>query len=74
MRNDDASETASDAESAAADNDDYEEMMLKKRKLKKRLSSPDRTPGHRSGSLTEAKEYINDVFYHGFRATKPLEW
>ncbi|KAH7712848.1 hypothetical protein AAVH_19797 [Aphelenchoides avenae] len=74
MRNEDASETVSDAESAGADDDDYEEMMLKKRKLEKRLSSQARTPGHRSGSLTEAKEYINAVLYQGFRATEPLEW
>ncbi|KAH7689593.1 hypothetical protein AAVH_40408, partial [Aphelenchoides avenae] len=56
-----ASETVSDADSADADDDDYEEMMLKKRKLEKRLNFQDRTPGHGSGSLTEAKEYINAV-------------
>ncbi|KAH7721193.1 hypothetical protein AAVH_11286 [Aphelenchoides avenae] len=48
-------------------------MMLKKRKLEKRLSSQDKTAGHGSGSLTEAKEYINDVLYQDFRATEPLE-
>ncbi|KAH7702773.1 hypothetical protein AAVH_30063 [Aphelenchoides avenae] len=74
MRNEDASEAVSDAESAGADDDDYEEMMLKKRKLEKRLSSQDRTAGHGSGSLTEAKEYINDVLYQDFHATEPLEW
>ncbi|KAH7678365.1 zinc finger BED domain-containing protein 1-like protein, partial [Aphelenchoides avenae] len=34
----------------------------------------DRTAGHGSGSLTEAKEYINAVLYQDFRATEPLEW
>ncbi|KAH7719072.1 hypothetical protein AAVH_13465 [Aphelenchoides avenae] len=63
MRNKDSSETVSYAESAGADDDDYEEMMLKKRKLEKRLSSQDKTAGHGSGSLTEAKEYINAVLY-----------
>ncbi|KAH7706812.1 hypothetical protein AAVH_25959 [Aphelenchoides avenae] len=53
--------------------DDYEEMMLKKRKLEKRLSSQDRTMAHGSGSLTEAKEYINAVLYQDFRASEPLE-
>ncbi|KAH7709629.1 hypothetical protein AAVH_23105 [Aphelenchoides avenae] len=52
----------------------YEEMMLKRRKLEKRLSSQDRTPGHRSGSLTEAREYINAVLYQDFPTTEPLEW
>ncbi|KAH7714313.1 hypothetical protein AAVH_18332 [Aphelenchoides avenae] len=42
MRNEDASEAVSDAESAGADDDDYEVMMLKKRKLEKRLSSQDK--------------------------------
>ncbi|KAH7706628.1 zinc finger BED domain-containing protein 1-like protein [Aphelenchoides avenae] len=74
MRNEDASEAVPDAESAGADDDDYEEIMLKKRKLEKRLSSQDRTVGHGSGSLTEAKEYINVVLCQDFRATKPLEW
>ncbi|KAH7699370.1 hypothetical protein AAVH_33525 [Aphelenchoides avenae] len=49
-------------------------MMLKKRKLEKRLSSQDRAAGHGSGSLTEAKEYINAVLHQDFRATEPLEW
>ncbi|KAH7701766.1 hypothetical protein AAVH_31096 [Aphelenchoides avenae] len=49
-------------------------MMLKKRKLEKRLSSQDRTAGHGSGSLTEAKENINVVLYQDFRATDSLEW
>ncbi|KAH7698146.1 hypothetical protein AAVH_34765 [Aphelenchoides avenae] len=71
MRNEDASETVSDAECAGADDDDYEEK-LKKRKIYKRLSSQERTPGHRSGSLTEAKEYINGVLYQDFRPTEPL--
>ncbi|KAH7721021.1 hypothetical protein AAVH_11488 [Aphelenchoides avenae] len=61
MRKEDASEAVSDAESAGADDDDYGEMMLKKRKLEKRLSSQDRTAGHGSGSLTGAKEYINSL-------------
>ncbi|KAH7720276.1 hypothetical protein AAVH_12253 [Aphelenchoides avenae] len=74
MRNEDASEAVSYAESAGADDDDYEEMMLKKRKLEKRLSSQDKTAGHGRGSLTEAKEYINAVLYQDFRATEPLEW
>ncbi|KAH7709497.1 zinc finger BED domain-containing protein 1-like protein [Aphelenchoides avenae] len=74
MKNEDASEAVSDAEPAGADDDDYEEMMLKKRKLEKRLSSQDRTAGHGSGSLTEAKECINAVLYQDFRATEPLEW
>ncbi|KAH7699018.1 hypothetical protein AAVH_33882, partial [Aphelenchoides avenae] len=39
MRNEDASEAVSDSGSAGADDDAYEEMMLKKRKLEKRLSS-----------------------------------
>ncbi|KAH7700182.1 hypothetical protein AAVH_32702, partial [Aphelenchoides avenae] len=69
MRNEDASETVSDAKSAGAGDDDYEEMMLKKGKLEKRLSSQDKTAGHGSGSLTEAKEYINAVLYQDFRAT-----
>ncbi|KAH7699975.1 hypothetical protein AAVH_32912, partial [Aphelenchoides avenae] len=73
MRNEDASEAVSDAKSAGADDDDYEEMALKKRKLEKRLSSQDRTAGHGSGSLTVAKEYINAVLYEDFRATEPLE-
>ncbi|KAH7673147.1 zinc finger BED domain-containing protein 1-like protein [Aphelenchoides avenae] len=73
MRNEDANEAVSDAESAGADDDDYEEMMLKKCKLEKRLSSQDRTAGHASGSLTEAKEYVNAVLYQDFRATEPLE-
>ncbi|KAH7700155.1 hypothetical protein AAVH_32729 [Aphelenchoides avenae] len=49
-------------------------MMLKKRKLEKRLSSQNRTAGHGSESLTEAKEYINAVLYQDFRATEPFEW
>ncbi|KAH7716275.1 hypothetical protein AAVH_16326 [Aphelenchoides avenae] len=69
MRNEDASETVFDEESAGADDDDYEEIMHKKRKLEKRLISQDRTPGQRSGSLTEAKEYVNAVLYQDFRAT-----
>ncbi|KAH7714433.1 hypothetical protein AAVH_18210 [Aphelenchoides avenae] len=73
MRNEDASEAVSDAVSASAD-DDYEEMMLKKCKLEKRLSSQDRTAGHGSGSLTGAKEYTNAVLCQGFRAAEPLEW
>ncbi|KAH7684576.1 zinc finger BED domain-containing protein 1-like protein [Aphelenchoides avenae] len=73
MRNEDGSEAVSHAESAGADDDDYEEMMLKKRKLEKRLSSQDRTAGHGSGSLTEEKDYINAVLYQYFRATEPLE-
>ncbi|KAH7713259.1 hypothetical protein AAVH_19373 [Aphelenchoides avenae] len=68
------SEAVSDAESAGAVEDDYEEMVLKKRKLEKSLSSHDRTAGHGSGSLMEAKEYINAVLYQDFRATEPLEW
>ncbi|KAH7713448.1 zinc finger BED domain-containing protein 1-like protein [Aphelenchoides avenae] len=68
------SEAVSDAESAGADDDDYEEMMLKKRKLEKRQSSQDRTAGHGSRSLTEAKEYINTLLYQDLRATEPLEW
>ncbi|KAH7704699.1 transposase [Aphelenchoides avenae] len=48
-------------------------MMLKKRKLEKRLSSQDRTAGHGSGSLTEAKGSINAMLYQDFRATEPLE-
>ncbi|KAH7668234.1 hypothetical protein AAVH_42926 [Aphelenchoides avenae] len=55
MRNENASEAVSNAESAGADDDDYEEIMLKKRKLEKRLSSQDRTAGHGSGSLMEIK-------------------
>ncbi|KAH7694744.1 hypothetical protein AAVH_38204, partial [Aphelenchoides avenae] len=75
MRNEYASEAASGAESAGADDDDYEEIMFKKCKLEKRLSSQDRTAGYGSGSLTEAKEYINAVLYQDFRATEPLkEW
>ncbi|KAH7717715.1 hypothetical protein AAVH_14859 [Aphelenchoides avenae] len=74
MRNEDASEAVSDAESAGADDDDYEEMKLKKRKFEKRLSSHDRTAGHGSGSLTETKEYIDAVLYQDFRATEPLKW
>ncbi|KAH7717597.1 hypothetical protein AAVH_14956 [Aphelenchoides avenae] len=63
MRNEDAGEGVSDAESAGADDD-----------LEKRLSSQDRTAGHGSGSLTEAKEYFNAVLYQDFGATEPLEW
>ncbi|KAH7721685.1 hypothetical protein AAVH_10763 [Aphelenchoides avenae] len=44
MRNEDASEAVCDAECTGADDDDYEEMMLKKRKIEKRLSSQNRTP------------------------------
>ncbi|KAH7701416.1 hypothetical protein AAVH_31453 [Aphelenchoides avenae] len=73
MRNEDANEAVSDAESAGEDDDAYEEMMHKKRKLEKRLSSQDKTPGHRSGSLTEAKECVSAVLYQAFRATEPLE-
>ncbi|KAH7699961.1 hypothetical protein AAVH_32927 [Aphelenchoides avenae] len=73
MRNEDAGDAVSDADSAGADDDDCKEMMLKKRKLEKRLSSQDRTLGHRSRSLTETKEYINAVLYQNFRATEPLE-
>ncbi|KAH7726522.1 hypothetical protein AAVH_05913 [Aphelenchoides avenae] len=65
MRNEDASEAVSGAEPPGAD-DDYEEMMLKKRKLEKRLSSQDRTAGHGSGALPEAKEYINAVLYQDY--------
>ncbi|KAH7713718.1 hypothetical protein AAVH_18952 [Aphelenchoides avenae] len=49
-------------------------MMLKTRMLEKRLSSQDRTVARGSGSLTEAKEYINAVLYQDFRATETLEW
>ncbi|KAH7710388.1 hypothetical protein AAVH_22318 [Aphelenchoides avenae] len=35
----DASEAVFDAESAGADDDDYEKTMLRKRKVEKRLSS-----------------------------------
>ncbi|KAH7706663.1 zinc finger BED domain-containing protein 1-like protein [Aphelenchoides avenae] len=70
--NEDASEAFSDAELAGADHDDYEEMLLKKRKLEKCLSSQGRTAGHGSGSLTEAS--INAVLIQDFRATEPLEW
>ncbi|KAH7713815.1 hypothetical protein AAVH_18846 [Aphelenchoides avenae] len=66
--NEDATEAVPDAESADADNDDYEEMILKKRKLEKHLSSQDRTAKHGSGSLTQAKEYIKAVLYQDFRA------
>ncbi|KAH7710277.1 hypothetical protein AAVH_22447 [Aphelenchoides avenae] len=66
MRNESANEAVSDAESAGADDEDYEEVMLKKCKLEKRLSSQDRTPGHGSGSRTEAKEYVNAVLCQDF--------